>query len=196
MAKWAAYGLILALGFPGAAVAENVPAAASSCEYPMNGEILKAQEAWRQGQPDKAATIMRAMIERPTFASLLFATQVHARMLYGVILSAFYHDHAAALVQLKTATELPCATGRSWQIRLQVAIDGGDRADAMRTVTVLADHWEDWLDGLDYWIVRLEADTPDTPALMQTRNDMMAALARVGWKPDPDLVAIKPPDLQ
>jgi hypothetical protein len=195
MTRWASYGLILALACASPAFAGKSSSPPMSAPRPAaNNEILRAQAAPDRGHADTAVAILKDMIERPTFDTLSAVTRFRARALYGLILSTSYLDDTAALVQLKAATEMPCATGFSWVTRFHAAVGSGDHADAMRTVTVLADRWPDLLFGLDYWIVRLEADTPDVPALKSQRSEMVAALARIGWKPDPDMIEPKAPD--
>jgi len=84
--------------------------------------------------------------------------------------------------RLTTMSEF--ANGNDWQMRLSADGKAGDDADALATVTVIAQRWPASLDQVsDEFIERLSYRTGKQAALAEARFNMLLALKAAFWRP-------------
>jgi hypothetical protein len=171
------------------AIANTEPAGGSATPAtvsPIDTEIRllkEAAEKFDNNDTVGARRMIDAVVASPTF-SQLNASQQHIALYVLGSLQVSAKDKAA-LETLKRATAMiDYSNGRDWHLRLAAASQAQDDADALLSLTTIAQRWPASLDQVSgTYVERLSYRTAKQAPLTEARFQLLLALKAAFWRP-------------
>lgn len=186
MRRWIlAAAAVVSVGGPLPALAgvrPKAPAPAAS-EDAFQMALAEAGAALRNGDMEQARKVLQRAWRSPGFATAP-ADLRHDLLLALTGLAVEAKAWADAKEAIAAATAMPEATGDDWMARWEVAARAGDKAEAVASLTTLAERFPNSLsdlddDTVDYWIN--EASRQPQGEAVHFR--LVDAVAKGGWTP-------------
>jgi hypothetical protein len=185
MKKWAvALTASVASGWFGAAWAISdtsmIPDSDVAQERAALNEVIHQSQ---QPHPDQAAMrrALKTILARSAFGALSEEEQHGAYLFYGAVLFDA-EEWQDARTALRTASEMPEATGFDWDLRVRTDFRLHDYGDAAAAATRLAERWpeklSEYTDAAVFRLARAAEDLPGT-----AHADFLEALYKNRWKP-------------
>jgi hypothetical protein len=159
----------------------EAPSSESPQEHSARGQLQGASIDWRNGNMLGVVKRLEQLVSDPSFSLLNSQEQYAAHQLLGIgYLSTGVP--AKALAELKKASETQWAAGSDWQLRLQAAVQAGDKPDTLYALTMIARYWSASLSSIsDLFVLRTAAATADMPKA--NRLVLLQALYDSNWSP-------------
>ena len=175
---------------PTAGLAATAPAASAPTPDPSIAPLLRtaklldeAVAKYRDNDLKAAEAAAQEATASPGFASLPGDTRYRAYTILGASASALTH-YDIAWPALKSAADMPEATGRDWAARLQMGIRQRDPADEVLSLTTIANHWRPTLGQLNDRVIQVVIGSPYLSREHDRQKfELLDALHKAPWKP-------------